>query len=206
MKHGAQFLGFVHFPPSPRHVDVATLAKLVAETAGRAKTVIVTVNPDDALLDAVFAACRARGALPDFVQLHGDETPARCAEVRARYGVGIIKGLGVAEAADLADAAAYETAADMLLLDAKPPKNAARPGGLGHAFDWEILRQATLPHSTLPRTLPLPWFLSGGLTPENVADAIAHTGARYVDVSSGVESAPGLKDPERIRAFLEAIR
>jgi phosphoribosylanthranilate isomerase len=147
---------------------------------------------DDAGIAAVVKA-----AAPELLQLHGAETVQRTAEIRARFGLSVIKALPVAEAADLAVAADYEKVADMLMFDARPPKGAERPGGHGTAFDWKILSG---------RSFGKPWFLAGGLDPENVARAIELSGAELVDVSSGVESAPGVKDTARIQAFIHATR
>lgn len=187
---GARFVGFVVFPKSPRHLPRDKLAALTARARGRAEIAIVTVDADDAAL-ADIATLR-----PDWIQLHGAESPARVAEARRHASRGAIKALGLARAADLAAAAAYEPVADMLLFDAKPPPGGL-PGGNAVAFDWAILAG---------RTFARPWFLSGGLTPDNVDEAIAASGAALVDVSSGVESAPGLKDPDRIAKFLAAAR
>lgn len=150
----------------------------------------VVVNPDDDLLDALDAAVK-----PDLIQLHGHETPQRVAQVRARLGIPVIKAISVETAQDIAAAAAYD--ADYLLFDAKTPKNAALPGGLGISFDWRLMREWTGTQ---------PWFLAGGLTPDNVADALRLSGAPAVDVSSGVESAPGVKDESRISGFLKAVK
>jgi len=187
---GARFVGFVMFPSSPRHLPRDKLAALMARARGRAETAIVTVDADDAAL-AEIAALR-----PDWIQLHGAESPARVAEARRHASRGAIKALGIARPADLAAAAAYEPVADMLLFDAKPPPGGL-PGGNAVAFDWPILAG---------RKFARPWLLSGGLTPENVGEAIKASGAAMVDVSSGVESAPGLKDPDRIAKFLAAAR
>ena len=187
---GAAYAGFVFFAKSPRHVSLAearTLALLAP--VGLAK-VALTVDADDAALDAIIEAVPL-----DMLQLHGHETPDRVAEVRARYGLPVMKAVGVADEGDLAAIFDYSTVADQLLIDAKPPKNATLPGGNGLAFDWRLVAQ---------RRWLRPWMLAGGLTPENVAEAIRLTNARQVDVSSGVESAPGVKDPARIAAFTRA--
>ncbi|MBY0294904.1 MAG: phosphoribosylanthranilate isomerase [Methylobacterium sp.] len=189
---GADLIGLVHFPRSPRHVDLAAGAALSRRAAGRAGRVALLVDPDDALLDAVTALLD-----PDWIQLHGREDPARVAAVRARTGRPVMKALGIAEAADLARIPAYAEVAERILLDAKPPPGAALPGGNGHAFDWTLIARAGLAPD---------FMLSGGLTPATVAEAIAVTGARAVDVSSGVEIRPGEKDPARIRAFVAAAR
>ena len=190
---GAAYVGFVFFPGSPRDISPELAAALVwpARAAG-VQVVAVTVDASDALIDAI------QGALePDFHQLHGGEPPARVAAVRARTGAGVIRAFRVGETADLDAAAAFEGVADQLMFDARPPKGAALPGGNGAAFDWSILQG---------RTFAKPWFLAGGLDAENVVRAVAGSGARQLDVSSGVESAPGVKDPASIRAFLEAVR
>ncbi|WP_237154376.1 phosphoribosylanthranilate isomerase [Oryzibacter oryziterrae] len=183
---GADMIGLVQFPPSPRHVDLGKAAELAALARGRASVVVLTVNPDDALIDAILKAVS-----PDFIQLHGKETVDRVAEVRRR--IPVIKALGIATAEDVAAARAYDGAADYLLLDAKPPKDATRPGGLGQAFDWSLLDSFKVGTSVL---------LSGGLHPTNVAEAISRVRPEGVDVSSGVESAPGVKDKAKIEAFL----
>jgi phosphoribosylanthranilate isomerase len=189
---GAGWLGFVFFPKSPRHLAVAAAARLAEPARGRAKVVALMVDPTDALVDEV-----ARGLKPDLVQLHGRESPPRTREIAARAGCGIIKALPVADASDLDAAAAYEPVVEHLLFDAKPPKDAALPGGAGRAFDWSLLAG---------RRFARPWFLAGGLDPWNVAEAAAASGAPLVDVSSGVERGPGLKDPALIAAFLDAVR
>lgn len=188
---GARWIGFVVFPPSPRHLNPEAVAPLAALKGG-AETVAVTVNADDALLTAI----RDRFA-PDWIQLHGSESPQRVAEAKAFAGKGVWKALPVAEAADLAAVAAYEGVADALLFDAKPPKGASRPGGWGEGYDYSLLKKL----ETETR-----WLLSGGLDPTNLREAADMSGARAVDVSSGVESAPGVKDVEKIQAFLAAAR
>ncbi|WP_347266747.1 phosphoribosylanthranilate isomerase [Paracoccus sp. (in: a-proteobacteria)] len=185
---GARYLGFVFFAKSPRHVAPATAAALAAEVpAGVARTGLF-VDPDDAALDAVLATVPL-----DLIQLHGSESPARVAEVKARTGLPVMKAVGVAQPQDLGALWDYGLVADMLLIDAKPAPDAALPGGNGLAFDWRLL---------VGRQIIKPWLLAGGLTPENVHEAIRLTRAPGVDVSSGVESAPGSKDPERIRRFI----
>ena len=187
---GADLVGFVHFAKSPRHVTVETAAALSRQAEGRAKTVLLTVDAGDDLLASLVAAMA-----PDFLQLHGRESPERVAEVRARHGRPVIKALGIGSAEDVAGAFAYRDAADLLLFDAKPPKDASRPGGLGVAFDWSLLTGA-----------PTPFLLSGGLDPTNVGEAVRRVRPAGVDVSSGVESAPGVKDEGRIGAFVTAAR
>ncbi|HQY44922.1 MAG TPA: phosphoribosylanthranilate isomerase [Paracoccaceae bacterium] len=189
---GAAYVGFVFFAKSPRHLalsDAAALAMLAP--AGVAK-VALTVNATDAELDAITKAVPL-----DMLQLHGAESPERVAAVKARYGLPVMKAVGVADRADLATLDLYQNVADQILVDAKPPKNAALPGGNGLAFDWTLL---------LGRVWRRPWMLAGGLTPENVALAVRSTNARQVDVSSGVETAPGVKDESLIRAFIAAAQ
>ena len=188
---GASYVGLVFFPKSPRNVSIAQAA-LIAQAApvGVAKVALV-VDADDALLDAIVADVPL-----DILQLHGKETPARVAEVRARYGLPVMKAVGVADETDLPRLDLYAKVADQILVDAKPPKMADLPGGNGLSFDWRLIAG---------RRWPVPWMLAGGLTPDNVAEAITLTGATQLDVSSGVESAPGVKDPARIRAFCEAV-
>lgn len=189
---GADMAGVVVFPPSPRHVDPALGRSLAALAKGRLQVVALTVDADDALLDTIVAALD-----PDMLQLHGKETPDRVAAVRARFGRPVMKALGVAEAADLARVPAYAAVADRILFDARPPKDATRPGGLGRAFDWRLL-------DNLDPSLA--YMLSGGLDPANVAEALRITRAPAVDVSSGVERAPGDKDPQKIADFVRAAR
>jgi len=187
---GADLVGFVHFARSPRHVAVETAAALARQAEGRAKTVLLTVDAGDDLLASLVAAMA-----PDFLQLHGRESPERVAEVRARHGRPVIKALGIGSADDVAAARAFVAAADLLLYDAKPPRDASRPGGLGVAFDWSLLTGA-----------PTPFLLSGGLDPTNVGEAVRQVRPAGVDVSSGVERAPGVKDEGRIGAFVTAAR
>ncbi|SDD63940.1 phosphoribosylanthranilate isomerase [Paracoccus isoporae] len=187
---GAAFVGFVFFEKSPRHVSPEIAAELAAEVPVGVARVGLFVDPDDATLDATLARVPL-----DLLQLHGSETPARVAEIKARHGLPVMKAVGVAGPEDLEALWDYGLVADLLLVDAKPPRQAALPGGNGLAFDWRLL---------VGRKWLTPWMLAGGLTPENVAEAVRLTGARIVDVSSGVEAAPGQKDPDRIRAFLAA--
>jgi len=189
---GADMLGFVFFQKSPRNVSLTTARALAERARGRAAIVALTVDADDATLDAIIGSVN-----PDVLQLHGRETQARVAAIRLRYGRAVMKAVGVAARADLAAAAPFESVADYLLIDAKPPRDAPLPGGNGLPFDWRLaadFRPAT------------PWLLSGGLDPQNVGEAVARTGARGVDVSSGVESAPGVKDEAKIAAFVAAAR
>lgn len=187
---GADYVGLVFFPPSPRNIAPEAAAPLAERARGRAKIVALLVDPDDALIERVVAA-----ANPDLLQLHGDETPERVRSIRQRFGKDVIKAIKVKSAEDVADAARYAGAADLILFDARPPAGADRPGGHGATFDWRILEAAAHPY-----------MLSGGLTPDNVAEAIASTGAHMVDVSSGVERAPGEKDAGLIRRFLAAAK
>jgi phosphoribosylanthranilate isomerase len=190
---GAAFVGFMFFEKSPRNITPETAGRLAPPIRARgAKVVAVTVDPTDAALDAIMA-----GLSPDLIQLHGKEPPARVRELAQRTGRGAIKVLPVAEAADVEAAGAYEPVADHLMFETKPPKDADRPGGLGVPFDWSLLAG---------RRFSRPWFLAGGLNPWNVGQAIAASGAPLVDVSSGVERGPGLKDPALIQAFLDAVR
>lgn len=192
LEAGAEYLGFTFFPPSPRAVRVSEAARLAEPARGRARIVALTVDPDDALIDEIRA-----GLAPDLIQLHGKETPARVREAGRRAAAAAIKALPVSDAADLDAARQYEGAADHLMFDARPPKGADRPGGHGAAFDWALL---------MGRRFSRPWFLAGGLDPWNVAEAVRLSGAATVDVSSGVERGPGLKDPALIAAFLDAVR
>lgn len=192
MRAGADFAGLLFHPHSPRNLDIAQAAALAERMRGRVRLVAVLRDPSDEQLAAVIAR-----VAPDFVQLHGSETPARAAAIRSRFGIGLIRAIAIAEQADLAGVASYEDCADMLLFDAKPPAGAVREGGHGAVFDWQILRG---------RKFARPWLLAGGLTPDNVARAIATGGAPGVDVSSGVETAPGVKSAERIEAFVRAAR
>lgn len=187
---GAAYAGFVFFAKSPRHLTVEAARGLaLAAPEGLAK-VALTVDATDAVLDAIVEAMPL-----DMLQLHGRETPERVAEVRARYGLPVMKAVGVADEGDLPAIMDYALVADQLLIDAKPPKSSPLPGGNGLSFDWRLVAQ---------RRWLRPWMLAGGLTPENVAEAVRLTNARQVDVSSGVESAPGVKDHAKIAAFVTA--
>lgn len=187
----ADYAGLNFYPPSPRYVAPATAAALATQADGRIRRVGVFVDPDDARLAEVLAA-----APLDAVQFHGEESPERLAQVRQQFGLPVWKALPIASRADLDRAARFAGAADFLLLDAKTPKGTL-PGGMGLSFDWALLAGWKA---------PLPWGLAGGLTPANVAAAIAATGASLADCSSGVESAPGVKDPSLIAAFCKAAR
>lgn len=192
LEAGADFVGLVFFPPSPRNVSPETGAALAARARGKALVAALIVDAEDA-----FVRLLADKVGPDLLQLHGTETPERVAEVRKRFGIPVMKALPVAEAADLEALPAYAAVADRILFDARPPKDATRPGGHGRPFDWNLLAR-------LERTKPI--MLSGGLDPDNVAAAIETVRPDAVDVSSGVEQAPGVKDPEKIRAFVVNAR
>lgn len=189
---GADLVGFVFFPPSPRHLGLEAARTLAARVKGRAGIVALTVDANDEMLLDIVTAVR-----PDMLQLHGDETPERVVAVRTRYGRPVMKAMPVAARADLSPVREYAGVADRLIFDARAPKDANRPGGLGKPFDWRLL-QGVDPG--------IPFMLSGGLDPGNVAEAIAVTSAPGIDVSSGVERTPGVKDPERIRAFIRMAR
>lgn len=189
---GAAYAGFVFFARSPRNLTLDDARALALEAPVGLAKVALTVDADDMLLD------RITEAVPlDMLQLHGSESPGRVAEIKARYGLPVMKAVGVAGQEDLAALAGYEEVADQILVDAKPLKGAALPGGNGLAFDWRLIAG---------RKWARPWMLAGGLTPGNVAEAVRLTGARQVDVSSGVERAPGMKDAGLIRAFVEAAQ
>jgi len=192
LEAGADLVGFVFFAPSPRHVELDVARALAAQVAGRARKVALTVNADDATHDAI-----AQALEPDMLQLHGTEPPGRVTALKARFGRPVMKALPVEVPSDLSAVAAYAGIADWLLFDARAPKDATRPGGLGRPFDWTLLK-ALDPG--------LPFMLSGGLDPANVAQALAVTRAPAVDVSSGVEQRPGVKDPQKIREFVRAVR
>jgi phosphoribosylanthranilate isomerase len=189
---GAVYGGLVFHPNSPRHLSFEQARVLADQMRGRLKIVALIADMDDAGIDILVKTVR-----PDFLQLHGGESARRTAYIRGKFGLPVIKALPVAEPSDLAAAGEYENAADMLMFDARPPKDALRGGGHGAAFDWKILEG---------RSFTKPWFLAGGLTPENVARAVSLSGAKQVDVSSGVESAPGVKDAVRIRDFIAAAK
>lgn len=188
---GADMVGFMHFPRSPRHVSIEEIATLISEARGRIETCVVLVNPDNSCVAEVAALG------PDWIQLHGPETPHRVEAIRAEAGVEIMKALPIGSADDVAHVADFLEVADRILVDAKPPKGADRPGGLGETFDWSLLK--ALDPS-------IPFMLSGGLTPETVADAIRTVRPFGIDVSSGVERAPGVKDKRLIEAFIRNAR
>lgn len=189
---GAAYVGFVFFLPSPRAVSPARAAELAAAVPESVRKVGLFVDPDDDLLDQVFAAVRL-----DLIQLHGQETPERAAAIRRRYDCPVMKAVAISGPDDLDNARRYETQVDMLLFDAKPPRDATRPGGNALAFDWQLIAGARW---------ACPWMLAGGLEAGNLAEAVRASGATAVDVSSGVEKTPGCKDPALIKAFLDAAR
>lgn len=187
---GARYVGFVFFAKSPRNVTVEVAARLAATVPPGVAKVALVVDATDTALDSIVAAVPL-----DMLQLHGQESPERVAGIRARYGLPVMKAVGIAGPEDVEKIALYGKVADQILVDAKAPKGAAVPGGNGLAFDWTLIAR---------KYWPCPWMLAGGLTPENVAEAIRLTGAQQVDVSSGVEIAPGVKDAALIRAFVAA--
>lgn len=189
---GADMVGFVFFPPSPRHVSLETGRDLGRQVKRRALKVALTVDADDAALDNIMDALS-----PDIFQLHGKESVARLRDIKQKFGRPVMKAVPVATAADLAVLPGYAAVAERILFDARAPKDATRPGGLGEPFDWHLLENLDL---------KLPYMVSGGLHADNVAQALRVTGAGGVDISSGVESAPGVKDPEMIKAFIRAAR
>lgn len=189
---GADFIGLVFFPRSPRHVDVPTALKLADRARGQAKIVALFVDPDDRALDNIVDKVQ-----PDFVQLHGDESGPRVREIKRRLHLPVIKAIRVGTAVDAARALRYNDAADLILFDSHPPKGAHLPGGNGQAFDWHALDDVKD---------KMKFMLSGGLTPDNVAAAVEATNAFAVDVSSGVERSPGVKDTKLIRSFLAAAK
>ena len=189
---GADFGGLVFFAKSPRNLSLEQGAMLAERMRGRLRLAALVVDDSDAALAAIAGQVK-----PDFFQLHGKETPERVAQIRSRFGIPVIKAIAVSEADDLVKVSAYDDVAEMILFDAVPAANASRPGGHGAAFDWRILDG---------RRFARPWFLAGGLNPENIARAIAVSGATMVDVSSGVESAPGVKSSDRIAEFVAAAK
>jgi phosphoribosylanthranilate isomerase len=188
---GADMIGFMFFPASPRHIALGTAEDLGRHVRGRALKVAVSVDADDAALENIIEVLR-----PDLLQLHGTESVARVRDIKARFKLPVMKVIPVATKADLAGLPGYAAVADRILFDARAPKDAARPGGLGVVFDWHLLEGLDL---------KVPFMVSGGLNAANVADAVRITGGG-VDVSSGVENAPGIKDPDKIRAFVRAAR
>jgi phosphoribosylanthranilate isomerase len=188
---GADYVGFVFFPPSPRHVGFEAARALGARVRGRARKVALSVDADDDFLAATIDALK-----PDMLQLHGRETPERVVVVRTRFGLPVIKALPIETRSDLSPIRLFADVTDRLLFDARAPRGATRPGGLGKSFDWTLLAGINR----------VPFMLSGGLDASNVAEALRITNAPAVDVSSGVERAPGVKDPDKIRAFVRAVR
>ena len=189
---GADMVGFVFFPPSPRNVGYEAARALARQVRGRAQKVALTVDASDEQFHAIIDAL-----MPDMLQLHGKETPDHVVAVRTRFGLPVMKALPIAERADLAPIRLYDKVADRLTFDARAPREATRPGGLGKSFDWRLLESLAT---------GVPFMLSGGLDAGNVAEALRVTRAPGVDVSSGVERAPGEKDPDKIRAFIAAAR
>jgi phosphoribosylanthranilate isomerase len=189
---GADQVGFVFFPPSPRHLGIEAMGALGARVNGRAGKVALTVNATDEMLFDIVEALK-----PDMLQLHGNETPDRVVAIRTRFRLPVMKALAISERKDLSPIRLYASVADRLLFDARAPQGATRPGGLGRTFDWTLLKD-------IDRAIP--FMLSGGLDAGNVGEAVAITRAPGVDVSSGVEKAPGVKDPDKIRAFITAAR
>ncbi len=189
---GTDYLGFNFFPRSPRYVSHAQAASLIATVPGHVQNVALVVDPDDATLEALFAEVPF-----DILQLHGHESPARVAEIKSRFERPVMKAIGIADADDLPQITQMSAVADMLLVDTKPPKGADRPGGNAVSFDWSLITD---------HDWSVPWLLAGGLNPDNVAEAIHQAGATAVDVSSSVESAPGVKDEGLMRAFITAAR
>jgi phosphoribosylanthranilate isomerase len=192
LQAGADMVGFVFFAPSPRHIGLETARELGRLAAGRAAKVALTVDADDATLANIVETLQ-----PDILQLHGKETVARLRDIKRAFGVPVMKAIAVETAADLTQLSSYATVADRILFDARAPKDATRPGGLGTAFDWHVLENLDL---------ALPFMVSGGLTVDNAAEAVRLTRAGGLDVSSGVERTPGIKDTEMIRAFIRAAR
>ena len=192
LEAGADMVGFVFFPLSPRHLGLEAARELGMQAKGRAAKVALTVDADDATLENIVETLK-----PDILQLHGKETIARVRDIKAKFSLPVMKVIAIETAADLAVLPGYASVADRILFDARAPKGATRPGGLGAVFDWQVLAKLEL---------QLPYLVSGGLTADNVAEAVRVTRAGGVDVSSGVESAPGVKDPEMIRQFIRAAR
>src|SRR5881227_4067909 len=192
LEAGADMVGFVFFPPSPRHLSLETARELGRQAKGRATKVALTVDAEDATLENIVETLQ-----PDLLQLHGKETIARVRDVKAKFALPVMKVIAVETSADLAVLPGYASVAARILFDARAPKGATRPGGLGAVFDWQVLARLEL---------DMPYMVSGGLTAANVAEAVRVTGAGGVDVSSGVESAPGHKDPEMIKSFIRASR
>ncbi len=191
IRYGAHYAGLMFFEKSPRFVNLNLARKLSLYAGNQIKKVAVTVNLDNQILDEI-----VKKVPLDFIQLHGKETPKRVREIKIRYKLPVIKAIGVAEAADLNLISLFKDVADQLLIDAKPPSSSVLPGGNGLNFDWKLLKNFNF---------QCPWLLAGGLTSENAAEAITLTGATQLDLSSGVEKAPGLKDDKKISLFMSAI-
>lgn len=191
-ENGARFIGFVFFPPSPRHISIDTAKELSLMLPTGVRSVALFVDPSDEQLDAVLGRVQI-----DMIQLHGDESTTRITEIKNKYALPIIKAFPISTPNDLKAVREYEDLVDWLLFDAKPPKEADNPGGLGKSFDWNILKG---------QSFSKPWMLSGGLTAENIKDALTELSPNAVDVSSGVESSRGVKDDNKIRAFLDAVK
>ena len=189
---GAAYVGFCFFPKSPRYVTPKEAADLAVQAPVGVAKVALFVNPDDILLEDVVTKVPL-----DMIQLHGTETPERVVEIRKRYGLPVMKAIGISGPEDVVKIDSYAPVADQLLIDATPPKGTVLPGGNGMTFDWNLVRR---------QYWTKPWMLAGGLTPDNVSQAVSVTGTRQVDLSSAVESEPGVKDPAKIYAFMEAIR
>ena len=192
LEAGADMVGFAFFPPSPRHLALGTAEQLGRQVRGRALKVAFSVDADDTTLENIVEALR-----PDLLQLHGRETVARVRDIKAKFKLPVMKVIPVETRADLAALPGYAAVADRILFDARAPREATRPGGLGAPFDWHLLEEIDL---------KIPFMVAGGLNAANVADAVHITRAGGVDTSTGVESAPGVKDPDRIRAFIRAAR
>jgi phosphoribosylanthranilate isomerase len=192
LQAGADMVGFVFFPPSPRHLGLQMAQALGRQARHRATKVALTVDADDATLANIVEMLR-----PDLLQLHGTESVARVRDIKQKFGLGVMKAIAVGHPADLVGLPGYAAVADHILFDARAPADATRPGGLGAPFNWQVLQHLEL---------GLPYMVSGGLHADNLAEAVQVTGAGGVDVSSGVERAPGIKDPDRIRAFVRAAR
>ncbi len=189
---GASYVGFVFFPKSPRDLNLSNAAEMARAVPDDITTVALTVDASNEMLDVLTKAVPL-----DMLQLHGHETPARVTEVKQRYGLPVMKAIGIASETDLTQIDFYSKVADQLLIDAKPPEGADRPGGNAIAFDWRLIAN---------RSWSVPWMLAGGLTPDNVAEAIRLTGASQIDVSSGVERAPGIKDADKMRLLIDNAR
>ena len=187
---GARYVGLMFFPPSPRHLELEQAQALVQATPSDLSKVGVSVNPTNTFLETLLSYVSL-----DMLQLHGQESPERIAEIKKKFGLPVIKAIGLSDSSDLPQIAQYTQAADQILVDAKPPKGGALPGGNALSFDWRLIKN---------QQWTKPWLLAGGLTPENVGQAIALTNAKQIDVSSGIESYPGMKDPQLMEKFAKA--